>query len=67
MIFLSFVVSETVQHANEWLSRYEAAEVVNCEALPFSSSDTQTHVVDGWPSTTHFRCVAVAQRPTLLY
>lgn len=59
MDFLSCIFSETVQQANEWLSRYDAVEVVNCEALPFSSTDTQTHVSDGWPSTTHFRCVGV--------
>lgn len=56
-----------MQQANEWLSCYEDAEVVNCEALPFSSSNTQTHVADGWPYTTHFRCVAVPRRPTLLH
>lgn len=60
---LSFAFSETVQQANEWLSRCETAEVVNCETLPFSSSVTQTFVSDGWPTTTHIRFVAVAVRP----
>ncbi|XP_045121699.1 uncharacterized protein LOC123510530 isoform X2 [Portunus trituberculatus] len=51
--------SETVQQANEWLARYEKAEVVNCETLPFSFTGSQAFLPDSWPTTTHLRGLRV--------
>ncbi|XP_042871732.1 uncharacterized protein LOC122253037 [Penaeus japonicus] len=46
--------SETVQMANEWLGRYEGAQVVACETLPFTTRDAVRSVLAAtWHSVTH--------------
>ncbi|XP_063601769.1 uncharacterized protein LOC134777833 isoform X3 [Penaeus indicus] len=49
-----YTFSETVQLANEWLGRYEGAQVVACETLSFVASDAPRSCLAGpWPSAAH--------------
>ncbi|XP_071524391.1 uncharacterized protein [Panulirus ornatus] len=56
-VYQSF--SETVQQANEWLSRHEGYQVVACESLPCTVAGLQTYLPDSWPNTTHLRALRV--------
>ncbi|XP_076046274.1 uncharacterized protein LOC143028287 [Oratosquilla oratoria] len=51
--------SETVQRANEWLTRHEDCQIIMCESIFFGLEDdgnsTSSLVPDGWPTTCRLR------------